>query len=125
MQSANEATLDLPLTLTPAQAKVVALRQCFGPWSERTGHQWQLSWTHLDLDPGDVVTLALNSGRSYVVRILEMAIGADLSIALQTVTEESSAYDVGAVTSGGLIFRRRRTMRSRSPCRRSCAACSR
>jgi hypothetical protein len=106
MQSANEATLDLPLTLTPAQAKAIALRQCFGPWAERTGHQWQLPWTHLDLDPGDVVTFALADGRSYVVRILEMAIGADLSIALQTVTEESSAYDVSAVTSGGLIFRR-------------------
>ena len=106
MQSANEATLDLPLTLTPAQAKAVALRQCFGPWAERTGHQWQLPWTHLDLDPGDVVTLALAGGRSYVVRILEMAIGANLSLALQTVTQESSAYDVSAVTSGGLIFRR-------------------
>jgi hypothetical protein len=105
MRSANEATLDLPLTLTPAQAKAVALQQCFGPWSERTGHQWKLPWTHLDLDPGDVVTVAL-SGRSYVVRILELAIGADLSIALQTVTEESAAYGVSAVTSGGLIFRR-------------------
>jgi hypothetical protein len=52
------------------------------------------------------VTFALNSGRSYVVRILEMAIGANLSIALQTVTQESSAYDVSAVTSGGLVFRR-------------------
>ncbi len=106
MRSANEATLDLPLTLTPAQAKEVALRQCFGPWSERTGHQWKLPWTHLDLDPGDVVTFALDSGRSYVVRILEMAIGGDLSIALQTVTQESSSYDVSAVTSGGLVFRR-------------------
>ena len=85
MHSANEATLDLPLTLTPAQAKEVALRQCFGPWAERTGHQWKLDWTHLDLDPGDVVTVALNSGRSYVVRLLEMGIGADLSIELQTV----------------------------------------
>lgn len=52
-----------------------------------------------------MVTVAL-TGRSYVVRILEMAIGADLSIALQTVTQESSSYDVSAVTSGGLIFRR-------------------
>jgi Putative phage tail protein len=105
MRSANEATLDLPLTLTPAQAKAVALRQCFGPWCERTGHQWKLPWTHLDLDPGDVVTFAL-TGRSYVVRILEMAIGADLAIELQTVTEESASYDVTAVTSGGLVFRR-------------------
>jgi hypothetical protein len=106
MQSANEATLDLPITLTPTQAKNVALRQCFGPWSERTGHQWKLPWTHLDLDPGDVVTFALTSGRSYVVRILEMAIGADLSIEMQTVTEQSASYDVDAVTSGGLVYRR-------------------
>jgi hypothetical protein len=106
MRSANEATLDLPITLTPVQAKNVALRQCFGPWSERTGHQWKLPWTHLDLDPGDVVTFALNSGRSYLVRILEMAVGADLSIEMQTVTEQSASYDVSAVTSGGLIYRR-------------------
>jgi hypothetical protein len=106
MQSANEATLDLPLTLTPTQAKEVALRQCFGPWAERTGHQWKLNWTHLDLDPGDVVTIALDSGRSYVVRILEIGIGADLSIEVESVTEESASYDVTAVTSGGLVFRR-------------------
>jgi hypothetical protein len=45
MQSANEATLDLPLTLTPAQAKEVALRQSFGPWCERTSHRRMLDWT--------------------------------------------------------------------------------
>ena len=107
MHSRNEATLDLPLTLTPTEAKEVALRQCFRAWAERTSHAWHLPWTHLDVDPGDVVTIALEDGRSLTVRVMKVDIGADLELAWETVVEESSTYDVQAVGGGGLGFRQR------------------
>ena len=62
MASHNEATLDLPITLTATQAMTVALRQLYGAWLERVMHEWQTDWTHLDLEPGDVLQIALNDG---------------------------------------------------------------
>jgi hypothetical protein len=106
MQSQNEATLDLPLVLSAAEAKEIALRQGFSPWIERVHHQWRLAWTHVDIDPGDVVTVALEDGRSFEVRVLKVDIGANLELAWDTVVQESSTYDVAALTSGGLTYRR-------------------
>jgi Putative phage tail protein len=106
MQSQNEATLDLPLVLSAEEAKTIALRQGFAPWIERVHHQWRLPWTHIDIDPGDVVTIALDDGRSFEVRVLKVDIGANLELAWDTVVQESSTYDVSALTSGGLTYRR-------------------
>jgi hypothetical protein len=106
MQSQNEATLDLPLVLSAEEAKTIALRQGFAPWIERVHHQWRLPWTHIEVDPGDVVTIALDDGRSFEVRVLKVDIGANLELAWDTVVQESSTYDVAALTSGGLTYRR-------------------
>ena len=106
VQSRNEATLDLPLTLTAKQAKEVALRQGFSPWLERIMHEWALDWTHVDLDPGDVVTFALNDGRLFTVRILRLNIGANLQLQLETVVQDSSSYEVTALADGGQAYRR-------------------
>jgi hypothetical protein len=106
MQSQNEATLDLPLVLCSEEAKTIALRQGFAPWIERVHHQWRLPWTHVDIDPGDVVTVALDDGRSFEVRVLKVDLGANLELAWDTVVQESSTYDVAALTAGGMIYRR-------------------
>ena len=106
MQSQNEATLDLPLVLTAREAKQVALRQGFSPWIERVRHNWHLGWQHIDIDPGDVVTIALEDGRSFVVRVLEIDIGANLELVWDTVVQESASYDVDTLTSGGVTYRR-------------------
>jgi hypothetical protein len=62
MHSRNEATFDLPLTLTAAETKGIALQQLHSGWLERTGYEWHLPWTHVDLEPADVVQIALDDG---------------------------------------------------------------
>jgi hypothetical protein len=104
MHSQNEATFDLPLMLTAAEAKGIALRQLHSAWLERTGYEWRLPWTHVDLEPADVVQVALDDGRLLNVRILETELGANLEIAWKTVLEESSSYTVTAVPGGGLNY---------------------
>jgi Putative phage tail protein len=104
MASHNEATLDLPLTLTATQAMTVALRQLYGAWLERVMHQWQTDWTHLDLEPGDVVQIALHDGSLFAVRLLQCELGANLAVSWQTVVEESSSYTVPAVPAAGLNY---------------------
>jgi Putative phage tail protein len=81
MHSRNEATFDLPLTLTAAEAKAIALRQLRSAWLERTGYEWHLPWTHVDLEPADVVQVALDDGALLNVRLLETELGANLELA--------------------------------------------
>ena len=104
MHSRNEATFDLPLMLTAAEAKGIALRQLHSAWLERTGYEWRLPWTHVDLEPADVVQVALDDGTLLNVRILETELGANLELAWKTVLEESSSYTVTAVPGGGLNY---------------------
>ena len=104
MHSQNEATFDLPLMLTAAEAKGIALRQLHSAWLERTGYEWRLPWTHVDLEPADAVQVALDDGTLLNVRILETELGANLELAWKTVLEESSSYTVTAVPGGGLNY---------------------
>jgi hypothetical protein len=104
MHSQNEATFDLPLMLTAVEAKGIALRQLHSAWLERTGYEWRLSWTHVDLEPADVVQVALDDGTLLNVRMLETELGGNLELAWKSVLEESSSYTVTAVPSGGLNY---------------------
>jgi hypothetical protein len=104
MHSQNEATFDLPLVLTAAEAKGIALRQLHSAWLERTGYEWRLLWTHVDLEPADVVQVALDDGTLLNVRLLDTELGANLEVAWKTVIEESSSYTVTAVPGGGLNY---------------------
>jgi Putative phage tail protein len=72
MHSQNVATFDLPLMLTAAEAKGIALRQLHSAWLERTGYEWRLPWTHVDLEPA--VQVALDDGTLLNVRILDIAL---------------------------------------------------
>jgi Putative phage tail protein len=102
MASHNEAILDLPITLTAMQAMEVALRQLYSAWLERVMHQWQTDWTQIDLEPGDVLQIALNDGSLFTVRLLQCDLGADLVLAWQTVVQDSASYTVEAVPAVGL-----------------------
>jgi hypothetical protein len=84
--------------------KGIALRQLHSAWLERTGYEWRLPWTHVDLEPADVVQVALDDGTLLNVRILETELGANLDLAWKTVLEESSSYTVTAVPGGGLNY---------------------
>ena len=90
--------------LTAAEAKGIALRQLHSAWLERTGYEWRLPWSHVDLEPADVVQVALDDGTLLNVRILETELGANLELAWKTVLEESSSYTVTAVPGGGLNY---------------------
>jgi hypothetical protein len=61
---------------TDYKAKGIALRQLHSAWLERTGYEWRLPWTHVDLEPSDVVQVALDDGTLLNVRILETELGA-------------------------------------------------
>ena len=104
MGSDNEATLDLPMTLSAAEAMAVVLRQLYSAWLERTGHEWKANWAHVDLEPADVIQVALDDGSLFTARLLSCDLGANLEVAWQSVVEESSSYTVQAVPAGGLNY---------------------
>ena len=61
-------------------------------------------WTKVDLEPADVVQVALDDGTLLNVRLLETELGANLELAWKTVLEESSSYTVTPVPGGGLNY---------------------
>ena len=102
MHSQNVATFDLPLMLTAAEAKGIALRQLHSAWLERTGYEWRLPWTHVDLEPADVVQVALDDGTPLNVRLLETELGANLESLEDRARGELDT--VTAVPGGGLNY---------------------
>jgi len=106
MRSKNETSLELPLTLAPAVAKGVAQSLMFSAWIERVRQQTAMLWSHVDLDPADVIQLQRKSGELQTLRVERLEIGANLEVRLETVVEEASSYTHAALADGGRQYRR-------------------
>ena len=96
---------------SPREAQILDPQQrifleCSHEALERTGYEWHLPWAHIDLEPADVVQVALDDGTLLNVRLLETELGANLELAWKTVLEEQSSYAAVPVTQGGIGYRR-------------------
>lgn len=103
MNSRNNLGTDLPIALTPTVAKQRAEQTLFNAWAERDLYNFRLSWGDIDLDPSDVISLSLNDGTTRRVRLDEIEIGADLSLELDSVSEEGSFISTVAGSGGDRI----------------------
>lgn len=68
----NQIRLDTAIVFTDDEAKDIAERQLFTPWVERDVKRASTTWQHLALDPTDVILIALESGLSFRVYVLEI-----------------------------------------------------
>lgn len=104
MASVGETTLDLPVVLTAAEAKAVARRLVLAAWRERTRFAFAGTTQHLRLEPADVATLVRADGAESRVRLLSAQLGADWTVAVETVEEAPGDYALAAVADGGAGF---------------------
>lgn len=95
MRSQNKADIPLPLVISADEARQISERVLFSSWNERTSYKWKTDWSHLELDPGDVVTLSLE-GPSITttarVRIADVQMGADLALEFSGFKEEETSF---------------------------------
>jgi hypothetical protein len=92
MKSDNKLGLDYPGAMDATEAKQIAEKSLYTSWVERSQFQIRVPWTHLDLDPSDVITITLDNGQSLRARIAQADVGVDFSIELVAIGEETQQF---------------------------------
>jgi hypothetical protein len=103
MYSKNEVSVPLPIVLNGHEAKQIAEKILYAAWTERDSYSTVLNWTHLNLDPADVIEVTLDNGAFYKARITKIDLGADLSLNISAVAEETAAYVSAAVAENNYV----------------------
>lgn len=101
MWTSKEDIIDLPLTWDPDGAKQCADKLLKMAWANRTGYQFNLPWRYLKYDPTDVITVQMDLGTTYALRLTDANIGADFVIEARAVSEKATAYVSTAVGNPG------------------------
>lgn len=101
VNSRQQVSMDVSIVFTPSEAKTRARQMLYAQWAERTAHTTRLPWAYMDLDPADLITVEMNDGRSYNDRIHSLEIGADFTMATNSLGQDSGAYELTAVGDGG------------------------
>ena len=92
MFSRNQVGIDVPAVIDAQVAKQQAEINLFSAWNERQAFQLRTHLGNILLDPTDVVTLTLPSGRLQQARITESNIGADLTVELNLLGQETDQH---------------------------------
>lgn len=101
MWTRKEDIIELPISWTPTDAKRCADKLLKMSWANRTGYSFTLPWKYMKYDPSDVVTVNLEDGTIFEVRLSDMTIGADFKIAAVGGSEKAAAYISTAVGQVG------------------------
>lgn len=102
MYSKTSENIEMPIVLTENEAKTIAERILFFSWLSRDQSKAMLPWTHIDLDPGDIVEFKFNDGRVLTDRIEKIDIGANFSLELMSSRAGDPVYvktDASSVTA--------------------------
>ena len=105
MYSFKKQNLELPIVFSEAEAADIAQRLMFLTWLSRDTAKTKLSWTHLDLDPGDVIQITFNDGRTITDRIAKHTTGANFEINVETARSGDPVYvqsTLSPITSTGV-----------------------
>ena len=98
----QEFLLDAPVVFIASEAKAIAQRLLYEFYAGRVSMTTVLPWKYLRYDPGDVVTIALDSGVNIVCRITSMEVmGGGFGILATLVTEVPTVYTVAPAADGG------------------------
>jgi hypothetical protein len=97
MFSKKKSQIEVPLVTNSTVAHRMAERLLYTLWQSRTTYSSVVGWKYLWLDCADPVTVQLDNGDVYRVRMTTMDVGADLSIRLQAASEDNDTYSSAAV----------------------------
>lgn len=92
MYSEAIENMELPLVLLDSEAATIAERMLYQSWMNRDASKTVLSWTHADLDPGDMISVAFRDGRVITDRLLKTTLGANFEIEIESVRSGDPVY---------------------------------
>jgi hypothetical protein len=107
MYAKKNQTIEMPIVFNEVEARDIAERLLFQSWMSRDSAKGKLPWTHLDLDPTDVVNFSFDSGQSRVTtdRIAKTDVGANFEIDVAVIRSGDPVYvstDAAAVVGNGV-----------------------
>lgn len=76
----------IPVIMGPDEALYWTSQILFDAWSKRQNLKFRLSQKYINLDPGDYVSLSLDNGDNYTVKLLSTEVNGDFSITLDAET---------------------------------------
>jgi hypothetical protein len=101
MHSHNEVKIELPIALSATEAKQIADKSLKMSWAGRWSYRMKLPWEFLKYDPTDVVTVNMDDGTSYLMRLDKVDLGVDFTLESDGVSEKPAAYVSTAVGDPG------------------------
>lgn len=101
MSSRNELGLNIPAALEASFAKQAAEKALYSSWQERSSYTFKLPQRFLALDPSDVIDITLDDGTLFRTRLTQTALGLDLSIDMNGLSEEAAQYTSTVDADGG------------------------
>jgi len=101
----NSKTYQFALALTNDEAKVIAERYVYSEWSERDIFNFSLTNEHLNLLPGDAITLVYK-GFEYPVRITDVEYTTDNQVKIKASKQNGSVYSSTSIGSdtGNVVY---------------------
>lgn len=90
--SINKLTIEAPAAMTAALAATISQKTLFTAYVERDTFKTKLPWRYMWLTPVDVVTVALDDGATYEVRLGKMDMGADYVMEVDAVAQSMVSY---------------------------------
>ena len=90
MYSLDSQTLDLAIVFSAAEAKEIAERLLYTAWSQRRKLAFALGDNLIKLVPTNVVTLTLDSGSSFELRIVKVDIGVNHTQSYEAVVQDKT-----------------------------------
>lgn len=103
MQSRDQADIQVSVVMTTNQAKQLAEKALYSLWIERMAYADRLPWTHLDLDPTDVVALTTDTETIGRTRLTTIDVGENLTMEVTALREEEGQYESTAEGDPGEI----------------------
>lgn len=98
----EKSTLNVPEVFTADEAKAIAERNLYLSWMERDSKEVTLPYKYIGLDPADVITVAMDGGATFKLRVVQADLGANLVYRLKLVAEDAVVYQ--AVTKGSRVI---------------------
>jgi hypothetical protein len=81
-KATSPLNLGMPVAITSTEAKTLAYLLLYKMWATKNSQSWRLGPEHLQIEPGDIGSVA-DGSLGYTVKIAETSINGDLSITLK------------------------------------------
>ena len=106
MYARKNQTVEVAIVFNDREARDIVERMLYLSWMSRDTAKGKIPWTHLDLDPTDIVQLSFANGtRIFTDRLAKTDVGANFEIEVETVRSGDPVYvsaDAADVGSAGV-----------------------